>query len=475
MVLLLSILTIGKCSIGTNYNIRPKVDERVELLSIVFRLADASEYKMCSLKAYSQKIDSSFLKYKNHQTILFVKKIRKENSIYFERVMSIALHLKIENGIISLNEKLLKTDINKRLGKYLNEFVRSLNVFYKESAFNEFFISNEEYYKQTENNFQIALDKIDFPWFERYYGEMPNINFNVVLCLNNGRANYGPKISFPDGRSEVYSILGAWDTDAKGIPSFDNTYTRLIIHEFSHSFCNTLIEDNYVLMKDRADQFYKSVKDKMGRQSYRSSKKMLYETLVRASVIKYLQSHIDNKDISENLIEYELSKEKANGFLGIKGLVDLLSSYEQGNYKTLREFMPKVVELQNSLLAVDMLAEIAKNSPQITSSTIQNDDMNVDPSTTKLILTFDKPMNTWNTEYTFRKNGNKTLPKLREAEWNCETKYQITFIVELEPNREYSVKFPASRFFDQEFGNPLIETFRLNFKTSSAINLKTKP
>ena len=121
---------------------------------------------------------------------------------------------------------------------------------------------------------------------------MPNINFNVVLCLNNGGANYGPKISFPDGRGEVYSILGAWKTDAQGIPSFDNTYTRLIIHEFSHSFCNTLIDDNYMFMKDRADQFYKSVKDRMGRQSYRSSKTMLYETLVRASVIKYLQSHI---------------------------------------------------------------------------------------------------------------------------------------------------------------------------------------
>jgi hypothetical protein len=63
---------------------KPKVDERVELLSIVFRLADAKEYNSKRFKLYSDKIEKHFDKYKNHDLITFVKQIREENGIRME-------------------------------------------------------------------------------------------------------------------------------------------------------------------------------------------------------------------------------------------------------------------------------------------------------------------------------------------------------------------------------------------------------
>ena len=48
----------------------PRVDERVELLSIVFRLAGNSEYNMNLLPAYTVEIDRYFAPYKDHPAVV---------------------------------------------------------------------------------------------------------------------------------------------------------------------------------------------------------------------------------------------------------------------------------------------------------------------------------------------------------------------------------------------------------------------
>ena len=52
--------------------IRPTVDKRVELLSIVFRLTGNPEYSKNDFKLYTDRIESHFSPYKNHELILFV-------------------------------------------------------------------------------------------------------------------------------------------------------------------------------------------------------------------------------------------------------------------------------------------------------------------------------------------------------------------------------------------------------------------
>ena len=44
----------------------PIVDKRVELLSIVFRLAESQEYSANDFKKYADEIETYFGKYKNH-------------------------------------------------------------------------------------------------------------------------------------------------------------------------------------------------------------------------------------------------------------------------------------------------------------------------------------------------------------------------------------------------------------------------
>ena len=61
--------------------LNPAVDEKTELLSIVFRLAGEEEYVNNEIKNYTDAIDKYFDPYKDDALIKFVKKIRKKNGI----------------------------------------------------------------------------------------------------------------------------------------------------------------------------------------------------------------------------------------------------------------------------------------------------------------------------------------------------------------------------------------------------------
>lgn len=56
-------------SMPSTQGLTPRVDERVELLSIVFRLAGNAEYRESLLPVYSGDIDRYFAAYKNHPVV----------------------------------------------------------------------------------------------------------------------------------------------------------------------------------------------------------------------------------------------------------------------------------------------------------------------------------------------------------------------------------------------------------------------
>ncbi len=71
----------------------PKIDERVELLSIVFRLAGNEEYNNTQFKIYTDDIHHHFDPFKDHPLIVFAKDLVRENHIGYDAVMSMAVAL----------------------------------------------------------------------------------------------------------------------------------------------------------------------------------------------------------------------------------------------------------------------------------------------------------------------------------------------------------------------------------------------
>ncbi|WP_157698908.1 DUF4932 domain-containing protein [Bernardetia litoralis] len=71
----------------------PKVDKRVELLSIVFRLANSHEYSQNLFPKYVESIENHFGEFRSHDLIKYVKDELREDGIGFSSVMSMAIHI----------------------------------------------------------------------------------------------------------------------------------------------------------------------------------------------------------------------------------------------------------------------------------------------------------------------------------------------------------------------------------------------
>ena len=99
-----------------NYFPHPKVDKRIELISIVFRLAGNREFNGDDFKSYTQDIHNYFDKFKDHPLIHFASKLRAEKGVSYDAVMKMAFHI---GESPSFSPKVEFTDIipEKRWGK----------------------------------------------------------------------------------------------------------------------------------------------------------------------------------------------------------------------------------------------------------------------------------------------------------------------------------------------------------------------
>ena len=83
------------------------VDERTELMSIVFRLAEVREYVNKGVASYDKTVDSLFAPFKADPLIDYAKEVRKQYAVAYDAVMDYALHTEIKDGTISFNADII--------------------------------------------------------------------------------------------------------------------------------------------------------------------------------------------------------------------------------------------------------------------------------------------------------------------------------------------------------------------------------
>jgi len=443
--------------------VQPKVDERSELLSIIFRIAGAKEYINNNIPSYAKEIDEYFAPFKDHDAIKFVQKVRAEKSVGYDAVMSLAIALEISDSV-RLCKNLSPISIDDRWGMdNVNEFVTLLNKFYFETRFKEFFSDHSALYKIAESKFDEIMKNVDFNWFEKFYGKKNSGKFHLILSIPNGGCNYGPKVIYNDGSEDLYAVMGCCVADSTGQPSYSKGIAQIVIHEYNHSFCNPLIDANYNAMEPASVKIFKPLKNKLSSQAYSAPKTMEYENLVRACVIRYyLRNGVD-----ENMLKYQVAGEFANGFIWIDKLVNLLGVYEKNRdiYPTLNDFMPEIVKFESTLSPKKIIREIKASTPKIVSISIPDKSKEVDPAITEITLTFDRPMSFKN-GVSYGKQGKKCFPEFsdKKSKWDEKTKKHWTFYIKLEPDKDYSMSFPSQFFYDVNYYS-LDKTYYLDFKT----------
>ena len=175
---------------------------------------------------------------------------------------------------------------------------------------------------------------------ERWFGTCENARYNIIVAPGNGTHCYGPKYTDTRGVTDYYAITGLFtdkELDSAAF-SIDTPYLiPLIVHEFSHSFVNTVVDRNLHRLGKYADQI---VRRSPETNTYNHGETLLYESLVRAVVYKYLKAH----HASEETFKRQQDWDTSQGFPWIQQLVDHLDQYEQhrDKYPTFESFAKKL-------------------------------------------------------------------------------------------------------------------------------------
>ena len=320
-----------------------RVDPRVELISIIFRLAGNPEYNRARIDSYARDVDKHFLPFKNHPVIELARKLRATRGVSYDAPMSLAVHL---TDAFSLEEKIpfephpVGLDGRWRLAE-VREFLKQARRFVRDTSFSEFIDAHQPLYDQTTQRMKATMARYGhLDWFDQFFGKSAGADFHVILGMLNGGNCYGPKLSTPE-KQELYCILGVWSCDKSGIPKFPKTVMPTVVHEFNHSYVNPLAAKHVKDFEKSGRKIFPAVKETMARQAYASWETVTHESIVRACVVHYrLAFEGPLAALSE------ISQQHARGFVWVGRLSGLLADYEQNrdDYPTFEAFMPRIVK-----------------------------------------------------------------------------------------------------------------------------------
>lgn len=437
----------------------PKVDKRIELLSIVFRLAGNAEYNDTFFKKYTDKVESHFITYNEHELITFARELRENKGISYDAVVSMAIILDENlNPLIDFSTTLPE----KRWSEDdANKFIGLLKQFYKDAECEEFFAENDELFHEVSNRFGSVYKTLDLNWFQSFYGEMADENFNIIVSLGCGDGNYGPSYTLPDAKKEVFAIMGTWKVDESGMPVYlHNEYLPVIVHEFSHSFVNPLMAKHEDAFKEAGKEIYNVVGYEMSHQAYGNWQTMLNEALVRASVIKYFIDHGARESAIETMQKNEIYK----GFMWIKGLVDELMKYDnqRDEYPTLESYLTTLSEAYK--VFAEGISQFDAQRPKVESiSEFANNDTIVSPQQKTITINFDRPLAGKGYSVNYGRKGQQAFPKMDNI-YYANNNMSIVMEVQLMPNQEYQFVLTGINFKTPEGIG--LKTYEVNFKTN---------
>lgn len=345
MKLVIALLIAFVSAVGlAKGNVISTVDQRVELLSIVFRLAGNPEYNMKLDKNYVKDIENYFGTYRNHAAVSFAKKLHTEKGMGFSKVMFLAVALELKNNRFSIIKQSENTLKGKWDEKDAIQLVALLNDFYKVAAFEKFFKDHETNYKDATSLFDHSVATFDQNWYLDYYGDH-EVDYRIVIGLGNGGANYGPSVKPVGQKKLVYAIMGSWTFDEQGKPLFpEAVYLPYLIHEFNHSFIDHILEEDATIEQQlqlSGKVLLEAQKVAMKLEGYEDWHSLIDESLVRASVVRYLMDH----GATATVVQQEITTQTQKGFVWIKDLVSLLGAYEasRNTYPTFKSFYPRII------------------------------------------------------------------------------------------------------------------------------------
>ena len=193
---------------------------------------------------------------------------------------------------------------------------------------------------------------------------------------------------------------------------------------------------------------------------------MLYESLVRASVCRYVFEH-QGEEAAERQVAYETSR----GFLWTADLAALMAEYEAGRdrYPTFDDFMPRVVTFFNEQAPIikERVEKQEAAEPHVERTIPPDGAEGVDPSLTAITATFDRRMKASWSFMISPSLGRDGFPETTGDPTLSGDARTITLPVRLLPGTTYELWLnrPGNEGFQSVEGSPLAP-YRIRFTTA---------
>jgi hypothetical protein len=447
--------------------VRVSVDPRVELLSLIFRLAGNPEYTRGRVDSYTADAESQFGTFRDQEVVKLAARLRNTRGVSYDACMSMAVHLTDAYGLqLKIPLTPWPESLDRRwTAESATQFLTAARLFVNETGFRSFFEKHRSLYETAEGRIKTLLEKKGhLDWFDAYFGQRPQATFNVALGMFNGGNCYGPHFRDATGREDLFCILGVWQTDAEGLPEFTENMLDTVVHEFGHSYANPLVDRHQEELRASGQTLFAHVAARMRSQAYSEPSTMLRESLVRACVTRYILQYKGETDAQRAIRE-----EERKGFLWMRELSDVLSQYEahRDRYPDLESFAPRLVSFFKQYAAdfESKQSALEAKRPKVLSLVPPNGETDVDPGLAEIRVTFDRPMK----DHSWSMCGagphcpegtGKPKYDARRTTW--------TFPVKLKPDWDYEFGLNCQSFdaFRSEEGVPL-EPVPVAFRTGS--------
>lgn len=430
-----------------------RVDPRVELLMTLARLAGFGEFTQPSAESpYADRIEEYFDPATDHPVFARLKALRGSNGVSFDAIASLAVHLGPLPELVELAPfDAAPERLDSRWGGVdARPFLAELRDFVQATEADKFFAGEREFYAEVERRLgeRLAESKA-LPWFDAFFGAR-TASYTAVPGLLAGGGNFGVGIRYPDGRTEeITPVFGCWSWDAEGYPVFGADYLPLFVHELCHSYTNAFVDRFEEELRPIGERLFATCEEEMAQQAYSTWKTMMFETLVRASVVR-CRATIEGKAAGEQ----QAAEEILRGFRWVPALAGRFGEFERerAKYADFAAFLPAVLEVLESEAERLQAADLA--APQLVASVPADGAHEVDPALTTMVLTFDREM----LDQSWSIVGNPAeQPRITgKLTYDAERKV-LTVPIQLEPGKTYrfGLNSPQRAGFKAKDGTPL--------------------
>ena len=460
-IILTLILLLPALGIQGKEKIKAEFSEGVDLLATVWQLAGAEEYNRCAVTPYATSHARHFAGARTHKAVELARTYYRDGTGY-DAVAEFGCMITTEGGRVAMDSLKRNTLDNRWTQDMQEEFIIALDDFYRQTDFGSWYASTATTRTEAISAFKSVADEIDTAWYGRFFGGN-GASFKIILSLLVGQNNYGISSHLTDGTLLLTPVMGCAEYKDGHIVYDGPTVLPILVHEFCHAYCNPLVDAFYADMEPSLLSAYAYDKRKLSSQAYTTPRTMMYETLVRSSVIRYLASH---KSLTPQQRRELIGREEALGFVLTETTEESLAAYEAAadGTKGLTPYMPELVR-DIGKFSVKAYAKRRKAEKAAADKlrvhyrcSIKDGARNITPGPLTLSITFDSPME----EGISIGMTDKEIPEYESHTWSDDHR-TLSILFHTRPSTTYGMLIMGEGFVSHD-GRRAVES-ELTFTT----------